>query len=219
MRYMVTKLWNISLCKSSGDLSQLVYCKFCRGQKSLKNSQMINQSIYKYATVDPENQLWWFLSLESYVLGRRTENYWKALRKVSIPTPALPHKKAARRNNGILKICSRGEWGCRTWARQLQDRCRGGQTLWLCHTGKLAEGPQHVSGIGEELLDLTAQPFTYTFVLHWYLQSVGYLISCYMCLARLSGCFTNDSLWLGSCDSSLMCWKICVAFTALETLP
>ena len=41
----------------------------------------------------------------------------------------------------------------------------------------------------------------------------------HLCLACPSDCFTNDHFWLGSDDWSLMCWKMCVTFTALETLP
>lgn len=35
MRYMLTKLSNINLHKSSRDLSQLVYCKFYRKKKKV----------------------------------------------------------------------------------------------------------------------------------------------------------------------------------------
>ncbi|NXW26850.1 LRC72 protein, partial [Phaetusa simplex] len=55
-------------------------------------------------------------------------------------------------------------------SRQPQDICRCWQTVWLCHEGKLVDGPQDVARVDEELLDLTMWPFAYTFFLHWYLQ-------------------------------------------------
>lgn len=58
MRYMLTKLSNINLHKSSRELPQLVYCNSTEKKNCLKSSQIINQSIHKHATVDSENQLW-----------------------------------------------------------------------------------------------------------------------------------------------------------------